>query len=101
MLAIINQVNIGHMRLLAATSHKRTAARPNVPTLIEAGVPGYEAMSWYMLLAPAKTPMAVVDKINRETAGALKQKDMLDMLARGGTEPMGNITRQAADYRKT
>ena len=101
MLAIINQVNAGQMRLLAVTSPKRVASLPDVPTMIEAGVPGYEAMSWYMLLAPAKTPMAIVNHIHRETVVALKSKDMLDMLARGGTEPVGNTPKEAMDYLNT
>ncbi len=98
MLAIINQVNAGQMRLIAVTSPKRVASLPDVPTMVEAGVPGYEAMSWYMLLAPAKTPAAIVQQIHRETVVALKSKDMLDMLAKGGTDPVGNTPREAMDY---
>lgn len=98
MLAIINQVNAGQMRLLAVTSPKRVASLPDVPTMIEAGVPGYEAMSWYMLLAPAKTPAAIINQIHRETAVALKSKDMLEMLSKGGTEPVGNTPKEAMDY---
>jgi tripartite-type tricarboxylate transporter receptor subunit TctC len=101
MLAIINQINAGQMRLLAVTSPKRVSSLPDVPTMIEAGVPGYEATSWYMLLAPAKTPMAVVNQINRETLVSLKGKDMLDMLARGGTEAVGNTPKEAMEYLKT
>lgn len=100
MLAIINQVNAGQMRLLAVTSPKRVASLPDIPTMIEAGVPGYEAMSWYMLLAPAKTPLPIINQINRETAAALKGKDMLDMLAKGGTEAVGNTPKEAFDYLK-
>ena len=98
MLAIINQVNAGQMRLLAVTSPKRVASLPDVPTMIEAGVPGYEAMSWYMLLAPAKTPAPIINQIHRETAVALKSKDMLEMLSKGGTEPVGNTPKEAMDY---
>jgi tripartite-type tricarboxylate transporter receptor subunit TctC len=100
MLAIINQVNSGQMRLLGVTSPKRVASLPDVPTLSEAGVPGYEAMSWYMLLAPAKTPMPIVNQIHRETVVALKGKEMLDMLARGGTEAVGNTPKEAMAYLK-
>lgn len=100
MLAIINQVNAGQMRLIAVTSPRRVASLPDVPTMIEAGVPGYEAMSWYMLLAPAKTPAPIINQLHRETAAALKGKEMLDMLARGGTEPVGNTPKEALDYLK-
>jgi tripartite-type tricarboxylate transporter receptor subunit TctC len=100
MLAIINQVHGGQIRLLAVTSPKRVASLPDVPTVSEAGVPGYEAMSWYMLLAPAKTPAPIIQQIHHETVAALKGKDMLDMLARGGTEAVGNTPKEALDYLK-
>lgn len=100
MLAIINQVNAGQMRLLAVTTAKRVASLPNVPTVAEAGIPGYEASSWYMVLAPAKTPMPIIDQIYRETVNALKAKDMLEMLAKGGTEPLGNTPQEALAFLK-
>ena len=100
MLAIINQVNAGQMRLLAVTTAKRAQALPDVPTVAEAGVPGYEASSWYMVLAPGKTPMPIVNQIQRETANALKAKDMQDMLARGSTEGVGNSPKEAMDFLK-
>ena len=100
MLAIINQVNAGQLRLLAVTTAKRVASLPEVPTMAEAGVPGYEASSWYMVLAPAKTPAAIINQVHRETANALKAKDMLDMLAKGGTEPVGNTPKEAMDFLK-
>lgn len=101
MLAIINQVNAGQIRLLAVTSAKRVASLPDVPTASEAGVPGYEATSWYMALAPAKTPAAIINQIHRETVNALKAKDMLDMLAKGGTEALGNTPAEAMTFLKT
>ena len=101
MLAIINQVNAGQIRLLAVTSPKRVASLPEVPTVSEAGVPGYEASSWYMVLAPAKTPAPLIHQIHRETVTALKAKDMLDMLAKGGTEPLGNTPTEAMTFLKT
>ena len=101
MLAIINQVNSGQLRLLAVTSPKRVASLPEVPTVAEAGVPGYEAASWYMLLAPAKTPAPIINQIHRETVNALKAKDMQDMLAKGGSEALGNTPREAMEYLKS
>ena len=94
MLAVINQVQAGRLRLIAVTSAKRLNALPDVPTVAEAGVPGYEAMSWYMVLAPAKTPMPIINQIHAETVKALKAKEMLDMLARGGTEALGNTPKE-------
>lgn len=98
MLAIINQVNANQMRLLAVTTPKRVQALPDVPTVAEAGVPGYEASSWYMVLAPGKTPTAIVNQIQRETVNALKAKDMQDMLARGSTEGVGNTPKEAMAF---
>lgn len=100
MLAIINQVNAGQLRLLAVTSAKRVASLPDVPTVAEAGVPGYEASSWYMVLAPAKTPAPIINQIHRETVNALKAKDMQEMLAKGGTEALGNTPKEALDFLK-
>jgi tripartite-type tricarboxylate transporter receptor subunit TctC len=100
MLAIINQINAGQLRLLGVTSPRRVTSLPDVPTVAEAGVPGYEATSWYMVLAPAKTPVAIINQYHRETVNALKAKDMLDMLAKGGTEPLGNTPKQALDFLK-
>ncbi len=101
MLAIINQVNAGQLRLLGVTSPKRVASLPDIPTVSEAGVPGYEATSWYMVLAPAKTPAPIINQIHRETVNALKAKDMLEMLAKGGTEPLGNSPVEASAFLKT
>lgn len=100
MLAIINQVNAGQLRLLAVTTAKRVTSLPDVPTVAEAGVPGYEASSWYMVLAPAKTPAAIIKQIHAETVNALKQKDMLAMLEKGGTEALGNTPKEAMDFLK-
>ncbi len=101
MLAIINQINAGQLRLLAVTAPKRVTSLPEVPTVAEAGVPGYEATSWYMVLAPSKTPAPIIHQIHRETVNALKAKDMLDMLAKGGTEPLGNTPAEAMAFLKT
>ena len=101
MLAIINQVNAGQLRLLAVTTPRRVTSQPDVPTVSEAGVPGYEASSWYMVLVPAKTPAPIVNQIHRETVNALRAKDMQDMLAKGGTEALGNTPAEAMTFLKT
>lgn len=101
MLAIINQVNAGQVRLLAVTSPKRVTALPDIPTVAEAGVPGYEATSWYMALVPSKTPSAIVKMLHAETVNALKAKDMQDMLAKGGSDALGNTPAEAMTFLKT
>jgi len=100
LLAMIGAVEGGRLRVLAVTSAKRSATLPDVPTVAESGVPGYEATSWYMLLVPGKTPASVVNKINAETLRALKDKDMIDLLTRGGADPLGNSPREAMDFLK-
>jgi tripartite-type tricarboxylate transporter receptor subunit TctC len=100
LLAMIGAVEGGRLRVLAVTSAKRSATLPDVPTVAESGVPGYEATSWYMLLVPGKTPASVINKINAETRRALKDKDMIDLLTRGGADPLGNSPREAMDFLK-
>ena len=101
MLAIINQVNAKQLRLLGVTTAKRVASQPDVPTVAEAGVTGYEASSWYMVLAPAKTPAPIIKQIHTETVNALQAKDMQEMLAKGGTEALGNTPAEAMAFLKT
>ena len=100
LLAMIGAVEGGRLRVLAVTSAKRSATLPDVPTVAESGVPGYEATSWYMLLVPGKTPASVINKINAETLRALKDKDMIDLLTRGGADPLGNSPREAMEFLK-
>ena len=100
LLAMIGAVEGGRLRVLAVTSAKRAATLPDVPTVAESGVPGYEATSWYMILVPGKTPPAVINKINAETLKALKDKDMIDLLTRGGADPLGNSPREASEFLK-
>lgn len=99
-LAVIGPVQTGRLRLIAVTSAKRVPSVPDVPTVAESGVPGYEATSWYMLLTPSKTPAPIVAKLHGETVKALKSKDMLDMMARAGTEAVGNTPKEATEYLK-
>jgi tripartite-type tricarboxylate transporter receptor subunit TctC len=81
-------VRDGKVKPLAVTTGKRVAALPNVPTLGEAGFPGGESTFWLALLAPAKTPQDVIAKVNAEVNRALSAQDMVDRLAKLGTDPM-------------
>ncbi len=98
LLAMLGAVETGRLRVIAVTSAKRVSSLPDIPTVAESGVPGYEAIAWYMLLVPAKTPAAVVSQLYSETAKAVKTSEMIDMLARAGTEPWGSTPREAADF---
>ncbi|HEY0825483.1 MAG TPA: tripartite tricarboxylate transporter substrate binding protein [Ramlibacter sp.] len=75
------------LRALAVTGAKRSAAFPNVPTLAESGLAGFELSPWFGLLAPAGTPDAVVKKINADVAEVLRDRDVMDKFASAGAEP--------------
>jgi tripartite-type tricarboxylate transporter receptor subunit TctC len=83
------QIDSGRVRALAVSGPQRLAALPSIPTVAEAGVPGYEAMQWYGLLAPAGTPAAVVSRLNAEALKALRSDEMKERLALDGAEPVG------------
>ncbi|OAI52942.1 hypothetical protein AYO46_03860 [Betaproteobacteria bacterium SCGC AG-212-J23] len=83
------QVDAGRVRALAVSGPRRVEALPAVPPVGET-VPGYEAMQWYGLLAPAGVPVAVVEKLNAEALVALRSKEMKDRLAGDGAEPLGS-----------
>jgi tripartite-type tricarboxylate transporter receptor subunit TctC len=86
----LGQIKAGRLRPLAVASVKRLALFPELPTIAEAGVPGYEATQWYGVLVPAGTPRAIVMKLNAEIVAAIRGKDVRDRLATEAAEPVGN-----------
>ncbi len=88
---IISQYKSGVVRVVAVTSDRRFPGLPNVPTIAESGVPGYQASSWNAIAAPAKTPKAIIDRLNKEINAALATQEVksklleLGVVARGGT----------------
>ena len=94
--SVLPLVKAGRLTALAVTSRTRTAAAPEVPTMIEAGVPDYEASSWYGLLAPAATPRAIVERLHRETAQILRNDEIRARLIEQGLDPVGNTPREFA-----
>jgi tripartite-type tricarboxylate transporter receptor subunit TctC len=87
-------VEQGQLRALAVTTTKRSPATPDVPTMQEAGVPGYVVAGWYGMLAPAGTPPAVVNKLNREVVRIVHLPDVAEKMATDGSEPVGNTPAQ-------
>jgi tripartite-type tricarboxylate transporter receptor subunit TctC len=77
----------GRLKALAVTTSKRIPQLPNVPTMQEAGVPGYEASVWLALLAPANTPRDIVNRLNAEIAKLMAQPDTQKALFDAGVEP--------------
>jgi tripartite-type tricarboxylate transporter receptor subunit TctC len=83
---IIPHVKSGRVRALAISTAKRSAAVPEVPTLQEEGVKGFDTSIWFAFLVPAKTPKGVVDKLNAEIGRILRSKDARDYLIETGVE---------------
>jgi tripartite-type tricarboxylate transporter receptor subunit TctC len=83
-------VRAGKVRALGVTSARRAAAAPDIPTIAEAGLPGYESMQWYGLLAPAGTPREIIAMLHKETVAILRAPDTMARLASDGAEVVAN-----------
>jgi len=97
----VPQVRAGKIRALAVSTAKRSSAMPDLPSIAEAGVPGYDAGAWFGLLAPAGTPRAVVDKLSAETARILKLPEVSKRISELGAEPVGGTPEQFAAFIKS
>jgi len=93
-------VREGKLRALGVTSSQRSAAAPDIPTNAESGLPGFEAVSWFALFAPANTPKPIVDKLQAEVRKILKTPDVAKRLADAGLEPVGSTPEELAAYQK-
>jgi tripartite-type tricarboxylate transporter receptor subunit TctC len=106
-LSFANIVNViplakdGKLRALAVTSLKRSALAPDLPTMAESGYPGFEAVPWFGLLAPAGTPPDIVKKLHDETVKVLGMPDVKKQFAETGLEPIGNTPTEFAAAIKT
>jgi tripartite-type tricarboxylate transporter receptor subunit TctC len=88
----------GRLRAIATTGLKRAAYLPEAPTVAESGVPGYQNTIWQALLAPARTPAAIVARIHREVAEIARSSEMRDRLAADGTEAVGSSPQETARF---
>jgi tripartite-type tricarboxylate transporter receptor subunit TctC len=91
-------VRAGNLKALGVTSPRRSSLLPEVPTIAEAGVPGYEVNPWFGLLAPAGTPPAIVDKLRTEIVRVLELPDVKESLASIGAEPIGSTPEEFASH---
>ena len=91
-------VQSGRLRALAVTGERRSSVLPDVPTIAESAIPGFEASTWWGILAPAGTPAAVVSEVNRTLARALTQRDMTDRFAALGADPVGGPPQRLAEH---
>lgn len=94
--AALPLMQAGKLKLLAVTTAKRLGLQPDTPTMIEAGVPGFEMFSWQAVYAPKGTPKAIVDRLSAEIAAALKQPDVRDKLGGLGMEIVGGSPAELA-----
>jgi tripartite-type tricarboxylate transporter receptor subunit TctC len=93
-------VQEGKLRALGVTSAKRSAAAPEIPTIAEQGLPGFEAVSWFALFAPAGTPRPIVDKLQGEVKKILTAPEVAKRLAEIGLEPVASSADELAAYQR-
>jgi tripartite-type tricarboxylate transporter receptor subunit TctC len=91
-------INSGRLRALAVTTIRRSSAAPQLPTMHEAGVTGYEVTSWYGILVPAGTPSAIVAKLNRDIVATLRDPQVRSQIAAQGADPVGNRSDEFAAF---
>ena len=97
---VIQHVRAGKMKALAVSTSKRSALAPEVPTVAEAGVPGYELSVWFGILAPAGTPRPIVDRLNLEIVKILTSAEIRERFARQGVEVQTSTPEQFGDFVK-
>jgi tripartite-type tricarboxylate transporter receptor subunit TctC len=93
-LSSLTHVKTGRLRALAVTTAKRSRVLPDLPTVSESGVPGYENSTWFGVLAPAGTPAVILSKLNAELVKASQSPDIVERLAPDGGEPVGSTPEQ-------
>ncbi|MGN1057535.1 MAG: Bug family tripartite tricarboxylate transporter substrate binding protein, partial [Comamonas sp.] len=100
LLVLQPHIESGKLRPLAVTSSQRNPILPNVPTIAESGYPGFEALSWQGLFAPASTPQPLVDKINQAVVQAVKAPDLQGFFAERGFVIGGNSSAEFTEFVK-
>jgi tripartite-type tricarboxylate transporter receptor subunit TctC len=94
----ITAIRSGRIVALAVTSAKRSHAAPEIPTVSESGVPGFEASSWFGILAPAGTPRNIITRLNAEALKVVQMKDIQDLMIRQGMDPTGTTPAEFDAY---
>jgi tripartite-type tricarboxylate transporter receptor subunit TctC len=97
-MSALPHVQAGKLRALAVTSAKRSSALPDVPTIAEAGLPGYEATAWFGILAPAGTPETVIAKLNTEISAVLRDPAVTRWMVGQGFEAAGGTPADFATH---
>jgi tripartite-type tricarboxylate transporter receptor subunit TctC len=98
---VIHYIKDKRLRALGVTTLKRVGAMPDVPSISEAGLPGYESTQWFGILAPAGTPRPIIDRLNQEIVRVLNLPDMKDRLSAEGTEVVASTPEDFAKHIKS
>jgi len=98
---IQSQMKSGRIKILGVLSKDRSSLAPEIPTLSESGVPGFESNGWFAILAPAQTPPSVITRLNTEITSVLKTAEVLDKFAQAGLEPLTSTPEQLGQYMKS
>jgi tripartite-type tricarboxylate transporter receptor subunit TctC len=96
--SVIPFIKAGKLRALAVTTAQRSPSVPELPTVAEAGVPGFEAITWHGVVVPAATPAPLIERLNRDIVGVLRMPDLRERLATFGAEVVAGTPREFADY---
>jgi tripartite-type tricarboxylate transporter receptor subunit TctC len=96
--SVIQHVKAGKLKALATTGARRSETLPDLPTVAESGLPGYEAVGWFGLLAPAATPRPVVDKLSADANRVLADKEIRSRMQALGADPSGNSPEEFARF---
>jgi tripartite-type tricarboxylate transporter receptor subunit TctC len=91
---VIRQARAGKLRAIAVTGAKRAPAAPDIPTVAEGGVPGYEVTAFFGVSAPAKTPKPILDRLHTDMVRAINAPDVQEKLKGLGADPVGNTPEQ-------
>ena len=97
----VPHIKSGKMRAIAVTSAKRNPALPDVPTVAESGVPGYDMINWYGAVVPTGTPATAINRLNADINKALKLPDVQQRLAALGADPLGGSAAEFGAYIKS
>jgi tripartite-type tricarboxylate transporter receptor subunit TctC len=96
--SVLSQITSGKVRALGVSTAKRSSALPGVPTIAEAGVPGYDAASWYGLFAPAGVPAAALTTLSREIVKIMRVAEVRDRFAADGFDPVGSTPEEFSQF---
>ena len=99
--SVFSHVRSGKLRALAIATRSRVKAAPQLPTIIESGVPNFVVTQWHGLLAPRATPRPVIERLYREVAAAVKQPDVAKRFAVDGTEGIGSTPAEFGQHLKS